>query len=264
MARNRPNRRRDRTDNPPPPPADKPTTTHEKSDLKRPSFWLSLFTLVVVGAYLFLAYYQIQQTQTANAIAKKALSEANRPYVMFNAINPNHSVDTRGEHLRVGFSFTNWGNSPAHYLRYVDCDPVVVNSGVEPELRCNMSEKASAESDLGPKQAVSFAGSIINEADLKETRDDKKSIYIMGYVTYQDSIDTNAYGNPEQRETRICQKIQVPTLRAIQMATSEVTAALDSTSSVQQTVHLPAPMAPIVGQGCAGFSCMDGACPKMR
>ena len=120
-----------------------------------------------------------------------------------------------------------------------------------------MSEKASAESDLGPKQAVSFAGSIINEADLKETRDDKKSIYIMGYVTYQDSIDTNAYGNPEQRETRICQKIQVPTLRAIQMATSEVTAAQDLTSSVQQTVHVPAPMAPIVGQGCAGFSCME-------
>ena len=75
---------------------------------------------------------------------------------MFSALNPNHTTDTNGDHFRIGFVFTNWGNTPANYLRYTNCDPIVVNGGVNPELRCNVSEKTSDALDLGPKQPFLF------------------------------------------------------------------------------------------------------------
>jgi hypothetical protein len=216
-----------------------------------------------VAAYTYFAHQQVGETQTANSIAKKALTEANKPYVMFSALNPNHTIDTNGDHFRVGFTFTNWGNTPANYLRYTNCDPIVLNGGANPELRCNVSEKASDALDLGPKQPISFSGSIVKESDLEDTRADKKNIYILGYVTYSDSIDVDAFGNAEQRETRICQKIQSATLRTIKTPPTEPNSS-ETTSSVHQTAQPPVTIAPLVGLACGGFSCMDTACNKLR
>jgi hypothetical protein len=188
MANNPRNPRRDSSDSPPT-TRDGPEGGKETNEFKKPSFWISVIALLIVGTYTYFAHQQVSETQTANSIAKKALTEANKPYVMFSAFNPNHTIDTNGEHFRVGFTFTNWGNTPANYLRYTNCDPIIVNGGVNPELRCNVAEKASDEFNLGPKQGLSFAGSIIKESDLEDTRVDKKNIYIMAYVTYSDSID---------------------------------------------------------------------------
>jgi hypothetical protein len=261
MADNPRNPRRERSDRPPP-PDDDAAPREEKSDFKRPTFYVNVLTLIVVAVYTCFACSQVRETQTANSIAKKALTEANKPYVMFSALNPNHTMDTNGDHFRVGFTFTNWGNTPANYLRFTNCDPIVVSGGVNPELRCNASEKASDALDLGPKQPISFTGSIIKESDLEDTRADKKNIYILGYVTYSDSIDVNAFGNPEQRETRICQKIQSATLRRVQPPTEPNSS--ETTSSVHQTTQPPVTVAPLVGLGCGGFSCMDTACNKSR
>jgi hypothetical protein len=210
-----------------------------------------------------------KRTQTANSIAKRALAEVNKPYVMFSALNPNHTHDANGQHLRVGFTFTNFGNTPASYLRYNNCDPIIVDFGVTPILKCNLSEKGSDEINVGPKQPINFSGSIIKEADLEDTRIDKKSIYIMGYVTYQDSIDVDPYGNPEQRETRICQKIQIPTIKTIQVPRVGATAApSDMTGTTPASdipdPQIPATVAPIIGLGCPGFSCIDSSCQPMH
>src|ERR1700722_8050715 len=101
----------------PPAPGDPPTSYEKKSDLKKPSFWVNVITLIVVGFYTFYASQQVTQTQTANGIAKRALAEANKPYVMLASLNPNYTNDVNGVHLRIGFSLNNFGNTPAHFVR---------------------------------------------------------------------------------------------------------------------------------------------------
>jgi hypothetical protein len=151
MTHHPPSSRRDGEDNPPPTgnqhPAKKETTS-----IKDPMFWIGLLTLIVVGVYTYIASQQVVETQNANAIAKKALAEANKPYVMFSALNPNFTTDVNGIHLRVGFTLVNFGNTPASYLRFTNCDPIILNPGVVPNIECKISEKPSDEMVLGPKQ----------------------------------------------------------------------------------------------------------------
>src|ERR1700678_2468549 len=66
--------RRDGLDDPPS-PSDETERDNEKSDLKKPSFWVSVITLLVIGGYTYFAHQQVTETQTANGIAKDALAE---------------------------------------------------------------------------------------------------------------------------------------------------------------------------------------------
>ena len=261
MANNPRNPQRDGADDPPA-QSDETAPNNEKGDFKRPSFYVNVLTLIVIGVYTCFACNQVQKTQTANDIAKKALTEANKPYVMWTGFNPHYTLDSSGgRHFRVGINWTNLGNTPATYVRTYNCDPIVRDDVVEPAFHCNISENKDniPESVIGPKQLISTVGPIIKESDFQATRDEKKAIYIFGYVTYQDAIDTDAYGNPEQRETRFCQRIVQPTL--VQNSTNPADNASNSAPTFK--VIDPPPGAPITALGtfgCRSFSCMDKEC----
>jgi hypothetical protein len=156
-----------------------------------------------VLAYTGFSCRQVSETQTANSIAKKALTDSNRPYVMFSGFTPSHIKDNNGVHLRIGINFTNFGNTPANYVRYHDCAPIIRDDIVPPVIKCNTGDPDSGESVIGPKQGATIVGSKIEDADMAATID----VYILGYITYQDSIDVDEHGFPEQRETRFCQRI---------------------------------------------------------
>jgi hypothetical protein len=261
MSRKQPLTPRNRGDVPPP---QSEKAEMEKSDLKKPSFWVAVITLVVISGYTYFAHQQVTETQTANGIAKKALAEANKPYVMYSTIYPNHTSDKNGTHLRIGFSLVNFGNTPASYLRFTNCDPIIVDGGVAPNLKCTVSEKPSDEFVLGPKQQVNYTGSIIKESDLDATREDKKNIYVLGYVTYQDSIDLDPYGNPEQRETRFCQKIAQTSLETVTIPVPPAASAQSQAPQPPPALQLPAGIAPIAAFGCPAFTCTDSGCPAQR
>jgi hypothetical protein len=258
MGRNPSRPRRDSVNAPPSSP-DEDGPKHHASRIKDPMFWVSVITL--------LAYRQVSETQTANSIAKKALAEANKPYVMYSALYPNHTTDTNGIHLRVGFTLANFGNTPASYLRFTLCDPIIMLGAAPPNLRCTVSEKISDEMVLGPKQGVNFSGPIIDKDDLEATKDEKKTIYILGYVTYQDSIDVDIHGFPEQRVTRFCQKIvqaQVQTIPIPQAKTATTPTPTSPPPPAPTLIPTVPGITPIAGLNCPGFSCIDSACLPLR
>ena len=126
--------------------------------------------------------------QTANSIAKKALTEANKPYVMFSSLFPNYISDNAGRHFHLGVTWINLGNTPATFVRVFNCHPIIREDIVEPEFHCNISEskEQTPEAVIGPKQPHTVIGPVIKESDFADTRTEKKAIYIFGYVTYQD------------------------------------------------------------------------------
>jgi hypothetical protein len=96
--------------------------------------------------------------------------------------------------------------------------------------------------------------------DLDATKDDRKNIYILGYVTYQDSVDFDAFGNPEQRETRFCQKLVKGILKTIVVPTTPGTVPEVTGAVIPQAL----PEAGLTGQNCPAFSCMDSSCRPLR
>jgi hypothetical protein len=252
----------------PPPVSDESERAKQTSEIKKPSFWISVIALLVVGGYTYFAHEQVSETQTANSIAKKALAEANKPYVMFAGIFPNHTKDANGEHLRVGFTLTNFGNTPASYVRFNSCDPIIFDGVAAPSLHCTVTEKPSEFSEIGPKQALSIFGPVIKEADLEATTVDKKSVYVLGYVTYQDSVDFDRFGNPEQRETRFCQRLIEGVLKNISPANNAVAATSPWPPTTTGAIPSAIPDLPIdkkiIGQYCPAFSCLDASCRPLQ
>lgn len=249
--------------------ADETNRGKDTREIKKPSFWVSVLALIVVGAYTYFAHQQVSETQTANSIAKKALAEANKPYVMFSGLFPNHSTDANGDHFRVGFTLVNFGNTPASYVRFNPCDSIIFDGVAAPNLHCTITEKPSEPAEMGPKQGINFVGPIIKEADLDATTSDRKSVYILGYVTYQDSVDFDRFGNPEQRETRFCQRLVEGVLKMPSTPTNNAAATPPWPPVTTATVPpSPAPDLPIdkkiVGQYCPAFSCIDANCRPFR
>jgi hypothetical protein len=137
---------------------------------------------------------------------------------------------------------TNFGNTPAHLLRFTSCEPIIRNDQDVPDIHCNVTTGPSQPAELGPKQFTHYAGEVIKEDDLEATKDGKRAVYVLGYVTYQDSIDVDANNLPEQRVTRFC-------LRVIQTKTATNVAVPNFLTG-----------APLYEQGCPSFSCMDEMC----
>ena len=260
MANNPRSPRRNSLDEPPT-PSDQSTCSKKQSDFRKPTFWVNVVTLIVIAVYTCFACNQVQQTQTANSIAKKALTEVNKPYVMFTGLVPNYTSDNAGQHFRIGAAWTNLGNTPAQYIRAWNCDPIIRDDIVPPVFTCHISESEQPYSVLGPKQGLGTIGPVIKESDFEATADEKKAIYIFGYVEYQDSIDTDAVGNPEQRTTRFCQRV-------IQPKAMVVSPSLTNPSSPPTTTVIdPPPGAPITAigaLGCNGFICMDDTCKALK
>ena len=88
-------------------------------------FVVNFFTLIAVAIYACYARQQVTETQAANAIAKQALAEVNRPYVMFASLYPNNTADNNGVHKRIGITWTNFGNTPALNPTFYMCKPIV-------------------------------------------------------------------------------------------------------------------------------------------
>ena len=243
----------------PPPKNDEPSAPPNKeSEFKKPTFWVNVLTLIVVGVYTCFACSQVRETQTANSIAKKALAEVNKPYVMFTGIQPNYTNDKNGRHLHMGVQWTNLGTTPAHFVRVFNCDPIVRDNLVQPQFVCNVSEDdlSKAERVLGPKQSTTALGSIIKESDFEATRDEAKAIYVFGYVTYEDSIEVDNFGNPEQRTTRFCQRVIQPTILATSATSPPVTNIVNPPAG--------APITSVAALDCNAFTCMDSTCRPLK
>ena len=228
-----------------------------------------LNSLIVIAIYTCFAWSQVTETQTANSIAKKALTEANKPYVMFTSLVPNYTSDAAGRHFRVGITWTNLGNTPASYVRINNCDPIIREDTAEPQLHCNVSESKDQipENVIGPKQQLTVIGPILKESDFDDTQTEKKAIYILGYATYQDAIDVDQFGNPEQRETRFCQRIVKPTIEAITTsALPTLQNAPPATPPAVQVLNPPkgAPITAMVLLGCRRFTCIDKECGPLN
>ncbi len=264
MANRPPNPPRNRGDVPPS-DGNQSTSTRdqtEKSEFRKPTFYVNILTLAVIAVYTCFACSQVQETQTANSIAKKALAEANKPYVMFESFYPNYIIDPRDgkRHFHLGVKWTNFGNTPAQFARMFMCDPIVRPDVAEPEFHCNISDNIDQTpiGIIGPKQPAYIVGPVIEESDFEATRNEAKTIYLFGYVTYQDAIDTDRFGNPEQRVTRFCQRVVAPSIIS--------TTQRPNAPAVTEVVNPPpgAPIVAVTGFGCRKFSCMDAGCGPLR
>ena len=225
-----------------------------KKEVTSPSFWVGILTLVALTVYTAFTHQQVTETRKANLIAKKALTEVNKPYVLAASISPNFTRDNNGSHLRIGWTLSNLGNTPANHIRYTNCDPIIRDSATK-IIKCNVTEEKSVDLILGPKQTTQVAGSIIEPAILKKTTDGRAFIYILGFVTYEDEVDVDADGKPEERVTRFCSQVeQAEPIAALPSGTVNATVTQDP-AGTQQLI--------IAGLGCPSFTCIDAACEKL-
>jgi hypothetical protein len=170
-------------------------------------FWVMLATLVVVLVYTGAAISQVLKTQAANEIAQDGIYIANRPYVMFDTLSPINQTDEKEKlsFYRLGPNWMNFGNTPAANTTFYICDPIVTDSPAQPNLVCNISEKAIPSGPLGPKQQWHVVGVSIKPDDYDATQFGNRHIFVFGYVIYTDGL------RPDKlHQTRFCQQVIKP------------------------------------------------------
>ena len=224
-----------------------------------PQFVVSLLTLIAVGIYTCYSRQQVAESENANAIARAALTEANKPFVSRATLNETMNQDANGNHRRIGLVWQNFGNTPALSVTVYVCSPLIRNDENPPaEYKCNLDYRPEHLGAIPAKQNVSLTGPIISEEDLKATQESppKKAIYLFGYIAYGDSVSFDRYGNPLRRATGTC-------VRVIQSKFS-----LPPSAPANLSLNIPVGVeAPLVGQGCPGFKyCIDAECdlPKIQ
>ena len=169
-----------------------------------PQFIVGFLTLAALGIYTYYTSQQVSESDSANTIARQALGEANKPYVMFSSLWPNLSHDKNGNHIQAGVIFTNFSNSPALNTVIYMCKPIIRDNPNPPPYKCDLADPATKTNAIGPKQPISFLGPILSDTDLDATKDEKKAIYVLGYLKYEDKIDVDPYGNQKRRVTSFC------------------------------------------------------------
>lgn len=210
-----------------------------------PHFIVTLAGVVVVCVYTMYACQQVSETQHANQIAKSALAEANKPYLNFEALFPNKSVDPiepHATHLHVGFTLRNYGNTPALSARIKMCKPIIRDNILPPEYKCDQEDKINFIGIVSPKQGINIIGPAVPDDVLTATRNGSKVVYIMGYIEYADGVSFDEHNIPLKRAATFCQQI-------VQ-------------SPIASGVSLPPGYDfPIVGLGCRDFPyCVDAGC----
>jgi hypothetical protein len=210
-----------------------------------PHLIVTLAGVVVVCFYTVYACQQVSETQRANQIAKSALAETNKPYVNFEGLFPNKSVDSiepHAMHEHVGFILRNYGNTPALSARIKMCKPLIRDNILPPEYKCEQEDKTNFIGIISPKQGINIIGPVVPDGILAATKIGSKVVYIIGYIEYADGVSFDAYNIPLKRAATFCQQI-------VQ-------------SSIASGVILPAGYdVPIVGLGCKDFPyCVDAGC----
>lgn len=215
-----------------------------------PQFAVSLLTLIAVVIYACYARQQVEATQNANAIARAALTEANKPYVMFSSLFEPLTQDKNGIHKHVGMIWTNFGNTPALYPTWYMCTPRIRDNPNPRPYTCELLETPTKFTTIGPKQSINLQGPIVENSDLEATKDEKKAIYVFGFLKYEDKVTVDPYGNKKRRVTSFCQRI-------IQQ---NVTPTTNDTSTSAPTVQ----NVPFLGVGCQNYDyCIDDDCPAL-
>jgi hypothetical protein len=177
-----------------------------------PQFIVGLLTLGALGLYTWYSGQQVTENNTANKIALQALGEANKPYVMFSSLAPHHTHDKNGLHKQAGLTFTNYGNTPALNPVFYMCKPIIKDIQGSPPYKCDLLDPPAKANPVGPKQSTSFEGPVIAESDLDASKDERKFIYVFGFLKYEDKIDVDPYNNIKRRVTSFCQRIIQPTI----------------------------------------------------
>jgi hypothetical protein len=238
-------------------------------------FAVGVLTLLVLGLYTWFSSQQVTESDTANKIARQALGEANKPYVMFSSLAPHLTRDKNGMHKQAGLTFTNYGNTPALNPIFYLCTPIIKETQGNPTYKCDVSEPPSKVNALGPKQPTTFAGPIIAQSDLDASKDERKFIYVFGFFEYNDKIDVDPYGNIKRRVTSFCARIVQPTVETLNSASSQVpNLASSQVPNLANNPGQPGNGAPpdaanllepqFIGLGCQGYNyCIDDDCPEL-
>jgi hypothetical protein len=239
-----------------------------------PQFIVGLLTLGAVGLYTWNSAQQVSESETANKLAKQALGEANKPYVMFSKLVPRLTKDVNGLHKQAGLTFTNYGNTPALDPLFYICKLIIQESREALTYKCDLLESPSKTNAIGPKQSTTFAGPVISDSDLEASKDEHKFIYLFGYLKYNDKIDVDSYGNVKRRVTSFCTRIIQPTIISANSTTKQIPGLASSQiappSNPSQLGNEPQPNAtnvielPFTGYGCPNFDyCIDDDCPDL-
>lgn len=231
-----------------------------------PNFAVGVLTLIAVGIYAWYARQQVTDSDVANSIAKQALDEVNRPYLMFSALYPNNTSDNNGIHSRIGITWTNFGNTPALNPTFYMCKPVIKDDFNPPPYQCDLLDPPAKFQPIGPKQPTTLQGPIISAADLDATREGKKAIYMFGYLKYEDKIDVDPYGNSVRRVTSFCQQIVKQSAVLDIPAVSPDQTLSDADLARKKIIERQLSAAlPYIGLGCQKFDyCIDDTCPDLR
>jgi hypothetical protein len=229
-------------------------------------FVVGVLTLLVLGIYTWYSGQQVTESDTANKIALQALGEANKPYVMFGSLAPHLTQDKNGVHKQAGLTFTNYGNM---------CKPIIKETQGSPPYKCDLLDPPAKANPVGPKQSTTFSGPIISESDLDASKDERKFIYLFGFLKYDDKIDVDPYGNIKRRVTSFCQRIVQPTVLSTNSTSNKIANSASSQVSPSNNISgQPGTEAQInaanlnepqfVGLGCQDFNyCIDDDCPEL-
>jgi hypothetical protein len=210
-------------------------------------FWATLAAFLGVCAYTYYAREQVSKSQTANAIAKQAFAEANRPYVLVSGFPPTRVTSGKNTlAARIGVQWTNYGNTPAYAVVPTFCDPIVRHDLVTPNFTCHVSDSVVPQFVIGPKQATNIVGPVIADADLLGTRDESTAVYLFGKTDYVDGVDVDEFGRQISRVTWFCSRIVLPQPRSSQPPYDPIPTPIEGTVPVSF--------------GCATLNCADDAC----
>jgi hypothetical protein len=224
-------------------------------------FSVSLLTLIAVAVYAWYARQQVTESQNANSIAKEALAEVNRPYVMSTGIYINVTGDqNKTIHKHLGVNFNNFGNTPAINVTWIQCKTIIRTDIITPTYKCDLDGQPGKVIVLGPKQPMNIVGPAIDDADLEATRSESKSIYVFGYLTYDDKVEDSKDGEHKTSVTSVCYKIIKQDVMVTPTPQPNVPQDVANAAAKLLESQL-SPQAPIVGLGCPGFDyCIDEGC----
>lgn len=169
-----------------------------------PMFWATVAAFLGVCAYTWYAREQVNKSNEANEIADRNSYVTNRPYLMYDRVNPVAVVDP-GQPIkewRIGPVFTNYGSTAADNVTFHLCNPITTHTTATPNFECKFADKAMQSPPVGPRQPAFVLGAPVNVEDYDSTESGKTFLYIFGYVTYTDQLKPGRL-----HQTRFCSRV---------------------------------------------------------
>jgi len=228
-------------------------------------FYATVAAFLGVCVYTGFTREQVSQSEAANRIAKQALAEANRPYVLWNGQLTLGFFGEKGDQPtpHVGIQWINYGNTPAYDALTTMCDPVIRTERDEPNFTCVVSEKQMFKTVVGPKQVLNLVGKPLKEEDLLNTRDGSKHIFLLGKIEYRDDVSLDDNDLPKSRITWFCTSVISANIRVVQIPNTQPATPLPQ-PSVQGAGNIPLEATPMIATPCSGVNCSDQSCTRGR